>query len=53
MTARIEWRHAYRTTDTLELLRIAYETMAEPATPQLCVNRADRRRAASTLRRIR
>lgn len=53
MTARIEWRHAYRTENTLELLRVAYETAAEPATPQLRMNRADRRRAVSAIRRIR
>jgi hypothetical protein len=53
MTARIEWRHAYRNADTLELLKVAYETMAEPITPQLSVNRADRRRAVSAIRRIR
>lgn len=53
MTAPIEWRHVYRTDDTLELLKVAYETMAAPITPQLRVNRADRRRAVSAIRRIR
>lgn len=50
---RIEWRHAYRNADTLELLKVAYETMAAPITPQLRTNRAERRRAVSAIRRIR
>lgn len=53
MNAPIEWRHAYRTIDTLELLKVAYETMAAPVAPQLCMNRADRRRAVASIRRIR
>lgn len=48
-----EWRHVYRNADTLELLKVAFETMSAPVTPQLVANRADRRRAVRAIRRIR